>query len=273
MIGRMCRLNSGGPTMEILAAVAGLADHYVCGWHNGREPQRAKFPLAALTLEPTPEESLLVWLDFETLGLDPKTCAILEVGCVVTDGLLREIASPYFAVTDAARRVAIADVHPKVADMHLKSGLWVESLTNAPPLTEAAALAGLADYIRALIPAGLAKSKPGGAQLAGSTISFDRGFLVERAPAVLDLVHYRNLDTSSLNEAARRFWPQVWRGRPHADEHKVAHRSVADCRAAIEVARYYREALTPTIRVVAGSTCAGAIPMASPTDWPHGGCQ
>lgn len=181
----------------------------------------------------TAPSDVLVWVDLETTGLDPKTDAILEVACVVTDGALRDLAAGFSTVTDAARGIAFSSLHPKVQEMHLGTGLWAESL--ASKLSGVDAGVALLEYLRANIPLG---SRP---ELAGSSVHFDRSFLAEHWPAVLKLLHYRNLDASSIREAARRFWPSVYAEDP--GHGVIPHRAMADIRGSIEIARFYSRSL------------------------------
>jgi oligoribonuclease len=182
-----------------------------------------------------PGTDLLVWVDIETTGLDPKTDAILEIACVITDGDLRDRSTAFSMITDAARDRAFSSMHPRVQDMHLASGLWGASLTSKYAPDDACAM--LAEYISNRIPDGY---RP---PLAGSSVHFDRAFLGEHAPLALERLHYRNLDVSSVREAVLRFWPQV--GEPR----EPAHRALADVRASIALLAYYRDALAPTARI------------------------
>lgn len=76
--------------------------------------------------------------------------------------------------------------------------------------------------------------------LAGSTIRFDRGFLEERAPKVLQEVHYRTIDTSALRETARRLWPTVV--LPPKNE---THRATPDIFSSLETMRCLGSSLQP----------------------------
>lgn len=207
---------------------------------------------------------MLAWIDLETTGLDPKADSVLEVACIITTDDLSEVAR-FSRVTGEAIRHDLAKVHPVVIDMHSKNGLWVESMMAG---IERRAGDGrlpefrsggweidrvdwaLSKFIRdtCFPPQKFDGSPPDKyypPQLAGSTISFDREFLRHHLPKTLAELHYRNLDTSTLNEMARRYWPAVYSGRPAAGK-DGAHRAVDDILVSIETARYYRTALTPT---------------------------
>jgi len=66
----------------------------------------------------------LAFTDLETTGLDTASDDVLEVGCIVTDDRLIEIAR-YHAVVRAERE--FYNLPEIVRDMHTKSGLWAEA--------------------------------------------------------------------------------------------------------------------------------------------------
>ncbi len=197
---------------------------------------------------------MLVWLDLETTGLDPRHDEVLEVSAILTDDSLNERArfdrvvySPIAqGVIEGYRlwgKEAMADeslhipgraaIHPKVVEMHMASGLWHESRRGM-------ALATVDDDLAALIKS----HAVGPPQLAGSTVSFDRGFLAEHMPKTLAALHYRNVDVSTFNETAKRFWPEVHKSRPGAGAN-IAHRGMADIESSIAVYKHYLAHLGP----------------------------
>lgn len=201
---------------------------------------------------------MLVWIDLETTGLDPRKELVLEVACVVTDDALNEVAR-FQRVTNAAKSVRFADVDPYVINMHFENGLWRESMLLAD--TYENTVAGIDFELSAMINkygcttvpkknddgiiVGETLSRP---QLAGSTISFDRAFLDAHFPKTSKELHYRNVDVTSFNEVARRFWPELHEKRPR--ENGTKHRALDDILHSIQVLRYYVNNLGP--RVFAG---------------------
>jgi oligoribonuclease len=55
-------------------------------------------------------------------------------------------------------------------------------------------------------------------------------------PDVLTVLHYRNVDVSTLKVLAAMWWPEL----PQPDK-KGAHRALDDIRESIDLLRYYRE--------------------------------
>jgi oligoribonuclease len=207
---------------------------------------------------------MLVWIDTETTGLNPRPhtndkglhrgpATLLEVACIVTDDEYKEIAR-YQAVTDEARRVNFEHVEQVVLDMHAQNGLWGESLAVGKPLDVVdEELAKFLDEHAIVIPPigpdGKAQPdvKP---QLAGSTVSFDRGFIEKYLPKSNLRLHYRNVDVTTMNEIARRTWRPVYEARPN-NKGGVAHRAMPDIEESLRVGTYYAGALTSEDQTVA----------------------
>lgn len=221
---------------------------------------------------------MLVFLDLETTGLDPHTDHVLEVACIVTDDTLvekarfeRVIYSKYadralprcreiqsiinglltrgesHVIQDRdwwAHRTGERDLDGYVAKMHWENGLW-EKVRRGENIDIVDA--DLADFIQ-LHAHHVVETRVDKPQLAGSTISFDRGFLASRLPRSLAELHYRNLDVSTFNETAKRFWKPVYEARPKAE--KAAHRGMADIEASIRVLRHYLASLVPVAQGV-----------------------
>lgn len=171
---------------------------------------------------------MLAWIDLETTGLDPQTEQVLEIACIITNDQFEEVARFERVICSARSFDSLSSV---VQDMHAKSGLWT-AVKAEGAISESVADAELAWFLHEHAPY---------AQLAGSTISFDREFMRHHLPAALQQLHYRNLDVSTLNETARRFWPDVYATRPNSAE--KAHRAMADIEESLAVARHYTQKL------------------------------
>lgn len=216
---------------------------------------------------------MLCFIDTETTSLDPVRCAPLEVACILTDDELKVITH-YHAVVYApiaAQAVAVgkaiaeggesgawaADfkdwarrlkIDPVVLEMHLKNGLWAESVRG---LALATVDAELADFITTR--AGEHARIP----LAGSSVWFDREVLRHHFPNAFAALHYRTVDVSTVMELAKRFWPALKDGMPSK---RALHRAMPDLQDSLELCRYYARALGPTATPeIAGEPLSGAV--------------
>lgn len=178
---------------------------------------------------------MILFLDLETTGLDPKTNRILEVACVLTNDQLERLTRAELFVKFTGD-LNTAPVHPRVVEMHTVNGLWAECLSDAA-LTIDVVDARLAEWLR---NNGANPTANAEIYLAGNSIHFDRAFMSEWLPKTLACLHYRQIDLSSVNEMAKRFWPYAYETRPKGKE---GHRAMADCLESLELARHYAKAL------------------------------
>jgi oligoribonuclease len=170
----------------------------------------------------------LVWIDLEMTGLDVDRDVIVEIACIVTDSSLQSLDEGIQLVVhqDAGTLARMDDF---VRNMHTKSGLLPE--IEASPIDLDAAQEQVLAYVRAHVPE--ARSSP----LCGNSIGMDRRFLARYMPALDEFLHYRSIDVSSLKELCRRWYPEIYRGRPGKAEQ---HRALGDISESIEELRYYR---------------------------------
>jgi oligoribonuclease len=180
---------------------------------------------------------MLAFLDIETTGLDVEHDDVLEIACLVTDDRLDEVARYHAVVMACCEFYALPEV---VRDMHTKSGLWVEANgSDAKPLllVDMELAAFLRQHAVKIECDDVGKTTLVRPQLAGNGIHFDRGFMrrcLRKAEAEL---HYRQLDVTSVNELARRFWPDAYNARPRPTQ--SAHRAMDDVEESLAVARHY----------------------------------
>ncbi|HEY5515307.1 MAG TPA: oligoribonuclease [Pengzhenrongella sp.] len=172
----------------------------------------------------------IVWIDCEMTGLDIGTDALVEVAVVVTDSELNVLGEGVDVVI-CPPPAAVEQMGDFVREMHTTSGLLVDLPTGA---TLAEAEAAVLEYVRAWVP------EPRKAPLAGNSIGTDKGFLERDMPGLIDHLHYRVIDVSSIKELARRWYPRVYYASP---EKNGGHRAFADILESIDELRYYRAAL------------------------------
>jgi oligoribonuclease len=171
----------------------------------------------------------LVWIDLEMTGLDVASDRIVEIAVVVTDNALNILAEgPNLIIHEPQEFLdALSDDRKEFMKM---DGLWYEvpKSTNLLPDVEDTVVSFLEEHIA-----------PGESPLCGNTISKDRQFLERYMPCVTEMLHYRNIDVSSIKELARRWKPELL-GQV---KKKETHRARDDIYESIEELKVYREHL------------------------------
>ena len=168
----------------------------------------------------------LVWIDLEMTGLDIVSDQIIEIATLVTDGDLNLIAEgPNLAVHVSDE--AIAGMDEWNTNHHHRSGLVDRIRTEGVTVGEAQAqtLAFLNEHV-----------EPNTAPLCGNSVWNDKRFLEKQMPDLVDFLHYRMIDVSTVKELARRWYPEVPRYQK-----KGAHLALDDIRESVEELRYFRE--------------------------------
>ena len=170
-------------------------------------------------------------MDLEMTGLDPETCAVVEVATLVTDDDLQVVADgPDLVVACASEKLdAMEDV---VRKMHEKSGLL--DAIRSSTLTLAEAERRTLEFIKHHVP------ERGTVPLCGNSIGTDRRFLAAQLPTIDDWLHYRSIDVSTVKELCRRWYPQAFGEVPTKGGR---HRALDDIRESVEELRYYRSTI------------------------------
>lgn len=115
-----------------------------------------------------------------------------------------------------------------VRDMHIASGLLPE-LAGGMEMDEAQKL--VLEYITARAP------EPKKALLGGNSVGMDKNFLARDMPAVIDHLHYRVIDVSTIKELARRWYTKAHYNAPVKTGN---HRALGDIQDSIDELKYYR---------------------------------
>ena len=170
----------------------------------------------------------MVWMDLEMTGLDLKTESIIEIATIITDGELNIIAQgPNLAIK--VDDELLNNMDEWNTTHHTSSGL-VDRVRNEGVTLEEA-ITQTCDFLKENIEIG---TPP----LCGNSIHNDRAFLAKEMPEVLELLHYRIIDVSTIKELSKRWYPN--NPRHHKKE---AHRALDDIIESIEELRHYRETL------------------------------
>ncbi|CAN8099039.1 unnamed protein product [Discula destructiva] len=178
----------------------------------------------------------LVWIDCEMTGLDPDKEEIIEIFCLITNGDLELLHEDGWGTVVHQPQSRMDQMDEWCVRTHGQSGLTAEVVASS--VTPEQAAEGLLEYIKKHVP------DPRKALLAGNSVHADKSFLV-RGPyrKVMDHLHYRILDVSSIKEATSRWCPEVMRKAPRK---QALHKAKEDILESIEEARFYKEVIFQT---------------------------
>ncbi|QRZ62377.1 oligoribonuclease [Rothia sp. ZJ932] len=169
----------------------------------------------------------IVWIDCEMTGLSLEQDALIEVAALVTDGELNILGEGVDLVIkpDPA---AVEQMDDFVRNMHTVSGL-IDELEGGMSMQDAQR--EVLEYIKKYVP------EPRKAVLGGNSVGTDKTFLVRDMPELVDYLHYRVIDVSTVKELSRRWFPKaLW----NAPAKTGNHRALGDIRDSIDELRYYR---------------------------------
>lgn len=176
------------------------------------------------------EQSRLIWIDCEMTGLDIFHDELCEISVVPTDFELNVLDDGIDFVIKPSD-AAVAHMNDFVRNMHTRSGLineWEQGLSVEE------AQQRVIDYVKQFTPEGV---KP---LLAGNSVGSDKKFLDRYMPQLMEHLHYRVIDVSTIKELARRWYPAVYENRPPKNG---GHRALADIIESLDELRYYRAAI------------------------------
>ncbi|WP_290499050.1 oligoribonuclease [Kocuria sp. UBA5001] len=174
----------------------------------------------------------IVWIDCEMTGLSLSDDALIEVAALVTDDELNVLGEGVDVVIKPPQ-TSLEQMNDFVRNMHATSGLLPELDSGTDMAT---AQAKVLDYIREWVP------EPGKAPLGGNSVGTDKTFLSRDMPELVDHLHYRIIDVSTIKELARRWYPRAYFQAP---EKTGNHRALGDIEDSIDELRYYRHILFP----------------------------
>ena len=165
-------------------------------------------------------------------GLDVTRDALIEVAVVITDADLN-IVDPGIDLLITPPAEALEGMNDFVRQMHTSSGL-LDELPSGTTMEDAQQQ--VLDYIRRFVPT------PKKALLAGNSVGTDKMFLEANMPLVIDHLHYRLVDVSSIKELAKRWYRKAFEEAPVKHG---GHRALADILESIQELEYYRRVLFP----------------------------
>ena len=187
----------------------------------------------------------LVWIDLEMSCLELDHDTTLEIACCITDSTLKTVhKGPNLVIRHPP--AVIEGMGEWCREHHGKSGLSQAVLDSTTTMKQAETI--VLDFIKSHIP------HPKTGILAGNSVHMDKEFLRKDMPQLLDYLHYRIIDTSTLKELCRAWNPSVFNKAPVK---KTAHRALDDILESIAELQYYKDnfiRLEEDLKVVEGIT-------------------
>lgn len=173
-------------------------------------------------------EQRFVWLDLEMTGLDPETCAIIEIGVIITGPDLRPLAEMERVIWQPEE--VLLRMEPVVKEMHTRNGLLdkVRASTTSLRVAERDITALISEHCAL-----------GEGVLSGNSIHTDRRFLFRYMPMLERYLHYRMVDVTSLKVLVRAWYPNLVEPRRPPS----GHTALADLRSSISELQYYRDVI------------------------------
>lgn len=180
-----------------------------------------------------------IWVDLETTGLDDQNDVILEVGLALGDVYGNVSAKFETLIWNPRWREILENAEDIVQNMHDKSNLTAELLL-LEELPEERVKRRLAQVESQVVKWFHAHDLPERElKLAGSSVHFDRGFLKNWMPEFEGLMHYRNVDVSSIKETCRGLNPELYAKLQQVTKPKKLHRVGPDIEDTLEEYKFY----------------------------------
>lgn len=169
----------------------------------------------------------LVWIDCEMTGLNTRSDKILEISCFVTDGKLNLLELNGFTRVLHVPQSKLDGMDEWCQKTHGGSGLIkkVQESTNTAPGVQTELLKYLKGFVQ-----------PKTGVLAGNSVHMDRIFLMNEFPELVDFLHYRIVDVSTIKEVGYRHNPELMLKVPPK---KMTHTAKEDILESIEELRWY----------------------------------
>lgn len=204
-------------------------------------------------------------IDIETTGLNPNQHVILELSAIIYNRETFEEIDTFSETIVTANEIAhleymksladqLKDHKPTeepykgakiVYDMHKKSGLFDEIMNETQPRT----MTEVRDNFLAFMKMnGLGKNH---IQLpaTGSSIHFDMKFLERYMPEIVENLHYRQINVSTLKVIVDQYMPALKQRRIDSLKPVGAHRGLSDCRDTLGELKFYYDYLIEPMEI------------------------
>lgn len=172
----------------------------------------------------------LVWIDCEMTGLNVFEDHIIEICCIITDGNLNIIDEEGFESTVYYPKETMDNMNEWCVNQHGKSGLTAKILDN-PQCELSKVQDDLLNYIKQHVELNRGI-------MAGNSIHMDKFFMMREFPKVVDYLHYRLIDVSSIMEIGYRHNPELMKLYPKKQGNHTARSDILE---SIDQLKWYKK--------------------------------
>lgn len=172
----------------------------------------------------------LVWIDCEMTGLDVFQDHIIEICCIITDGNLEIVDEKGFESTVYYPKEVLDGMNEWCVNQHGKSGLTTKVLEN-PQCKLSDIENELMEYIKQYV-------QPNKGIMAGNSIHMDKFFMMREFPKIIDYLHYRLIDVSSIMEVGYRHNPELMKLFPKKEGNHTARSDILE---SINQLKWYKQ--------------------------------
>jgi oligoribonuclease len=170
----------------------------------------------------------LVWLDLEMTGLDLRKDKIIQVAVIVTDTELNILDEKGFVRYIHIEDHDVEGMEEVVREMHTENGVIEKCLGSEYTLEDVDR--EVVEYISQFIG-------PKESPLCGSGIGTDKAFIRLYMPHLMEYIHYKTVDVSTLKTLNRMWSVDVF------EKNVDNHDALDDIREAIREMQYLRETI------------------------------
>lgn len=210
--------------LSILCAARTASRRYLGSLYRPSNPYLSKMSETRSIWKP------LVWIDCEMTGLNHNSDRIIEICCIITDGRLSVVDNNCYESVIHCDKSTLDQMGPWCVEHHGSSGLTQRVLESDK--TREQVEEELLQFIKKYVP------EPRTGLLSGNSIHMDRLFMLKDFPRVLEHLHYRIVDVSTIMEVSFRHNPGLASQQP---KKAGAHTAKQDILESIQQLRWYMD--------------------------------
>ncbi len=191
--------------------------------------------------------SNLLWIDFETTGLDSEKDHILQAAVVITNRDASDCASGFWTPIDHQTDGVLDDLYWWTKE-NLPASIMEDCRTHPNRMSPQALDESIVTMLKcygfvASYERGISSTAGPrlGPMLAGNSVWFDRGFVKKFLPRTYACLHYRQVDVTSVETFLNAAFPRYAQELTFKKQRK--HDAPADIRESIEQYRFFMEVL------------------------------